>query len=116
MYTKEKALTVLKEVYVLCSELFAHKICLTYLYGSYAREEQNAASDIDIFLTVELTQEQIRAHRQALASITSELSLKYDITVSVTVKNHEHFLQYAKVLPYYQNVLAEGILYKPHAD
>jgi hypothetical protein len=39
--------------------------------------------------------------------------LAYDITVSVVVKPLAQFKQYAEILPYYKNVLKEGIRYQP---
>jgi len=43
--------------------------------------------------------------------VTSRLSLEHDITVSVTVKPLEQFQRYQTALPYYQNVVREGIRY-----
>ena len=54
---------------------------------------------------------QIARHRRELAEFTSQLSLAYDVTVSVAVKSAAQFARYADVLPYYQNVLREGIRY-----
>ena len=39
------------------------------------------------------------------------LSLEHDIIVSVTVKPLEQFCRYQTALPYYQNVVWEGIRY-----
>ena len=43
--------------------------------------------------------------------MTSRLSLEHDITVSVTVKPLEQFRRYQTALPYYRNVVREGIRY-----
>lgn len=39
------------------------------------------------------------------------MSLEHDITVSVTVKPLEQFRRYQTALPYYRNVVREGIRY-----
>ena len=49
------------------------------------------------------------SYTHLLAEITSSLSLKNDITVSVTAKPLSQFRQYSEVLPFYKNVLREGI-------
>ena len=111
MCNQSQAIAILGEVYTSCNPLFGNSISDAYLYGSYARGDYHAESDIDILLTVDLTQEEIAKLRNRLAIIISNLSLENDITVSVAVKPLDQFKQYADVLPYYQNVLREGIRY-----
>ena len=60
---------------------------------------------------MDLEQPEISKYRNTIAAITSDLSLQHDITVSVTVKPWEQFQKYANVLPFYKNVIKEGILY-----
>ena len=109
MCNQSQAIAILGKVYTLCNPIFGNAITDAYLYGSYARGDYHAESDIDILLAVDLTPEAISKLRNRLALITSELSLEYDITVSVTVKPLAQFKQYADILPYYKNVLREGI-------
>ena len=111
MCSQSQAIAILGEVYTTCNPILGNAITDAYLYGSYARGDYHAESDIDILLTVDLTPEAISKLRSRLAIITSELSLEHDITVSVTVKPLVQFKQYADVLPYYKNVLREGIRY-----
>lgn len=111
MCNQRQAIAILGEVYTSCNPIFGNAISDAYLYGSYARGDYHAESDIDILLAVDLTPEAISKLRNKLALITSELSLEHDITVSVTVKPLAQFKQYADVLPYYKNVLKEGIRY-----
>ena len=111
MCNQSQAIAVLGEVYASCNPVFGNAITDAYLYGSYARGDYHAESDIDILLTVDLTPEAISKVRKNISFITSELSLKHNITVSVTVKPLDQFKQYADVLPYYKNVLREGIRY-----
>ena len=48
---------------------------------------------------------------RAVAGVASTLSLDHDITVSVHVVPLAQFRRYADFLPFYQNVLKEGIRY-----
>ena len=111
MCNTKQAMAILGEVYHACNRAFDKKICDAYLYGSYARGDYTEGSDVDILLTVDLPGDELAKRRRAVSSITSELSLKHDVTVSVTVKPLEQFRKYATVLPYYQNVISEGIRY-----
>lgn len=110
MCNKNQALEILKKVYENSLDVFK-TIEEAYLYGSYARGDYNSESDVDILLTVNLEQSEISKRRMAVASITSKLSLEYGVTVSVTVKPESEFYRYVSILPFYQNVLKEGIRY-----
>ena len=108
MCTKQQAIKILSQVNAEGHAIFGG-VQDAYLYGSYARGDYTAESDIDILLTVNMDAASIARHRNAVAAMTSRLSLENDITVSVTVKPVAQFRQYAQILPYYCNVLKEGI-------
>ncbi len=110
MCNRNQAVEILGKVYDRCADLFG-KVDSAYLYGSYAREDYNRESDVDILLTVSSEQSEISKFRMAIASVSSELSLEYGVTVSITVKPLKQFNQYSSILPFYQNVLKEGIRY-----
>lgn len=111
MCSQNQAIGILGEVYAACNPVFGNAIKDAYLYGSYARGDYHEESDIDILLTVDLEPAAISKLRNRVGMISSDLSLKHDVTVSVTVKPFAQFRQYADVLPYYRNVLGEGIRY-----
>ena len=110
MCTQNEAIVILREVYDGCKAIFG-SIKEAYLYGSYARGDYHEESDVDILLTVDQPQSVISKHRMDIARLSSDLSLKHDITVSISVKPAEQFERYNTVLPFYQNVVREGIKY-----
>ena len=91
--------------------IFGEQLSRMIVYGSYARGDYHSDSDVDILLTVDISPEDICAYRRAVAQVSSDLSLKHDVTISVAVKAKQQFEKYAQELPYYQNVLREGIRY-----
>ena len=99
---------IFEESYLACNAAFLKPVQQAYLYGSYARRDYHAESDIDILLTVD-EDGSLYEYRRAAAKICSELSLKYDVMVSVTVKSEKQFQRYADALPFYRNVRKEGI-------
>lgn len=111
MCTQNQAIDILKEVYSRCNLILNNRIQDAYLYGSFARGDYHEASDVDILLTADIYQTDIAKYRNKIAEVTSELSLENGITVSVTVKTAEHFSRYAQILPFYKNVVGEGIRY-----
>ena len=110
MCTQNEAIVILREVYECCEAIFG-SIKEAYLYGSYARGDYHEESDVDILLTVDQPQSAISKRRMDIARLSSDLSLQHDITVSISVKPAEQFERYNTVLPFYQNVVREGIKY-----
>lgn len=108
MCDRETAVRILEETVQACNAAFPQPVQQAYLFGSYARGDYHAESDVDILLTVD-ENGSLSEFRRAAAQVGSELSLKYDVMVSVTVKPDAQFRRYADVLPFYRNVLEEGI-------
>ena len=109
MCEQSEAIGILNQVCDACNSAFASKIHDAYLYGSYARGDYHEGSDIDIFLTVDVAPEELRPYREAAAKVCSELGLEHDIMISAAIEPLSRFRRYADVLPYYRNVIKEGI-------
>lgn len=108
---REDAIRILGEVYQGCSPVFPVPIHDAYLYGSYARGDYHDESDVDILLTVDMDWPEINALRSAISHVVSELCLRYDRTISVTVKPLKQFMRYRDDYPFYRNVSTEGVRY-----
>ena len=108
---REDAIQILGEVYEGCSAVFPVPIHDAYLYGSFARGDYYDDSDVDILLTVDLDWPEITARRRAVSRVVSELCLRYDRTISVTIKPLKLFTRYREDLPFYRNVCTEGVRY-----
>lgn len=109
MCTQNQAIEILREVFRQCSARFPCAIRDAYLYGSYARGDYHAESDVDILLTVDA--EDVSPLRKTAAEVSSGLSLAHDVTVSVSLKPAAQFQRYSQSLPFYQAVVREGIRY-----
>ena len=83
MCTKSEAVIILGEAFELSKKLFGDSLTCGYLYGSYARGDFDEESDVDILLTVDANDDNIRANSKQLAKIDSDLSLEHSVTVSV---------------------------------
>ena len=73
--------SIVKELKRDLQELYNAKLKGLYLYGSYARDDADTESDIDILIILE----KIGNYSDEIArtsKLVSELSLKYDKTIS----------------------------------
>jgi predicted nucleotidyltransferase len=102
---------IFHDVVTRCKPILGDKYCDAYLYGSYARGDFDDESDIDILITVKLGYLEMSDYRRKISHVISEISLENDITVSVSLKPIDVFTRYSEVLPYFMNVLKEGIKY-----
>ena len=108
MCNKPEALKILENVYHGISPLIP--VTAAYLYGSYARGNYTPDSDVDIMVVSPLSLDQLHDYRKEIAHLSSELSMDYDVTVSLTVRSESQFRP--QQVPYYKNILRDGIRYQ----
>lgn len=80
------------------------------LYGSYARGEQSTdgeTSDIDIMILIKSNN--IKEIQDKILDYSYDLDLKYDILLSPIVENIDTFNSRTKYMPFYKNVMKEGV-------
>jgi predicted nucleotidyltransferase len=90
--------------------LFGSKLKKILLYGSYAKNKQTRESDIDFFVLVDDTEENLRKNRYQIADVMTQLSLNYDVLVSITEETLNRYMEYSEILPFYKNIKKEGVV------
>ena len=88
------------------TELYGQRLKAVYLFGSYARGDYDANSDLDVMIVLgtykSYWEELVRSEELA-----SDLSLEHNVTVSRTIMTEEKWKK--GDLPVLRNVRAEGI-------
>lgn len=92
------------------AEIFGNKLKKIFLYGSYAKNKQTKESDIDFFVLVDETEEDLKKVRYRIADVMAELSLNHDVLVSITEETLNRFMEYSEILPFYQIIKKEGVV------
>lgn len=93
------------------SGIFGDRLEDLVLFGSYARGTPDDESDIDVMALVRLPREELANYRRQVSDFSSRLDLKYDVLLSITLQDTDSFSRYKDVLPFYRNVIREGISY-----
>ncbi len=109
MCSENQLFVILDRIGKTASDVFGEKLNNVYLYGSYARGDQTSESDIDIIVIADVSADELYKYKKPFLTETSELGLENDIVITVTLKDLGTFRKYSDVLPFYQNVLREGV-------
>jgi len=89
--------------------IFGDKLRKIILYGSYARGDYNEGSDLDIMVLADFNDSEKLLLQAEVDKIAGSASLDYDITISMILRDINFFDAHVPVLPYYKNVVNEGV-------
>lgn len=90
-------------------ERFGHALESVILYGSYARGEATAESDVDIMILVDCPASQLSAERKHWSHFGTDLDLQFCVLTSFKLQDLSTFHQWRDTLPFFRNVMQEGV-------
>ena len=100
---------VTSEVVEAALKVMAGDLYKVILYGSYARGDNTAESDIDIMILLDCPKEKMKEYRDLFLDESSRIGLEYDVLVAVLLRDKEDFADKISYYPFYQNVEREGV-------
>ncbi len=100
---------LLKETGTQLNNLFGNKLDSVVLYGSYARGDYDEESDIDVMALVDMDKSDLCKYRRVVSELANDIDLKYDVLLSIKLQDKPTFIKYQNALPFYKNVLKEGV-------
>lgn len=109
MCTKNELNEILKRITEIYRAVYGNDIIKIVLYGSYARDDYDKDSDIDIVAIVQGERPELQQGLKKVWEASSDLELEYETIVSPTVIPFEEFEKFKDDLPYYKNILNEGV-------
>ena len=86
------------------------KLDKVILYGSCARGDYDNESDIDIMVLADIPAGNHNPIRRVIHSLLDYIDLEYDVVLSLNVNDSETFNKYCNDLPFYMNVVKDGMV------
>lgn len=109
MCTQVQLDNLLSEFSKSSKELFGEKLKDIILFGSYARGDYDDESDVDIFLLMDVPENEVWKYRNSIVEATSDMSLEYDVLISPIIEPLARYQKYKDVIPFLCNIQKEGV-------
>ena len=101
--------TLLKSYIEELSKIYGMHLKKVILYGSYARGDNTPESDIDIMIIIDDAEENIMKYHNLFSKTAALLGMKYDVLLSVLFRDKRNFYKRAQYMPFYKNIVNEGV-------
>ena len=98
-----------KKILAAAIDVLGNKLDKVILYGSYARGDCDKDSDIDFFILADVPQNEAGKWRSNIRDRISGIDMEYNLLVSLHVTGCEVFYRFVDILPYYANVIKDGV-------
>lgn len=108
MCTKVQLNDISKQMVECYHSVYGNDVADIFLYGSYARGDNDSNSDIDIAAIVKGNRVELQQKLKIVWDISADIGLENDVVVSPTVIPYDEFVEYKEKLPYYMNIVREG--------
>lgn len=109
MCTQNQLNDISKQMVMVFRDIYGDAVTGIFLYGSYARGDNEADSDIDIVAIVKGERVYLQNKLKDIWGISADIGLEHDTIVSPTVIPYDEFEEYKETLPYYRNIVREGL-------
>jgi len=110
MFSEATLNLITAKVVQAAKESLGDKLDRVILYGSYARGDYVDESDIDIMVLADIPLEDRGREREKIRSILGYIDTDNDVVLCLNVTDCGTFNMYNEDLPFYVNVLKEGVV------
>ena len=91
-------------------EIYGTHLKRIILYGSYARGDFKADSDVDIMILLDMSDLELKKYSQRLSYMTYDFNLDNDIDIKPIAKSENHFNKWIVNYAFYANIQREGVV------
>ncbi len=87
--------------------LFREGLFEIILFGSYARGDYDGESDIDLIALI--NEDDLKKYDKQILNINVDLSLKYEVDLSIVIESKNHFDSNVDIIPLFKNINRDGV-------
>lgn len=109
MCSQHEVRTIIDQLRKRLSAVFPQEQFDIILFGSYARNDADDGSDIDVMFLVNSSRQTIAQKHWQIGEAAAEMLMDYGIVVSPVVENRSYYQTNAHLLPFFQNIQREGV-------
>ena len=109
MCSKSELQIILTEIAKTAKDTFGTHLDSVILYGSYARGDYTAESDIDVMILARIDSHQIGSYLSAVRERIFHLEIENVCVISLSIAPYDVFTRYKNIQPFYKNVSEEGM-------
>lgn len=91
-------------------KIFNDKLKAIILFGSFARNDYDNESDIDIMVLVDIDKIKIKDFRNEIVKLTARINMKYDVVLSPIIQNFLEYEIYKDSSGFFKNIQNEGVI------
>ena len=92
------------------SDIYGSHLKCVILYGSYARRDNRADSDIDIMILVDISELEAKAYQESLSELKYNFYYDHDTEINPIVHSEDTFNKWVNVYPFFKNIVNEGVI------
>lgn len=94
-------------------KIYGERLVKVVLYGSYARGDYRAYSDVNVLVLVDGREDELQKFNDALFGMTFDFNMDNDIDIQVVPMSTEYYHKWEKAHPLLLNIKEDGwICYK----
>lgn len=101
--------TIIAQLRERMASIFPQEHFDVILFGSYARNDADDGSDIDVMFLVNSSRQTIREKHWQIGEAAAEVLMSFGIVVSPIVENRAYYHANVDLLPFFRNVQREGV-------
>lgn len=104
-------ITLLQELKTILTSELPSTILLSFLFGSYVRQEATKDSDVDICLIYDESKISEMDINLIVDAISNDLMEKYGVLVNILCFRNSYYEENKEISPLFQNIKKEGVVW-----
>lgn len=100
---------LLKKYREAIAQILENRLNKIILYGSYARGDFRADSDMDIMILADVSSEEISRYSDKVYHVTYDFETQYGMEINPSVQSLQIYERWKSVYPFFMNIEKDGV-------